>query len=428
MLNDQLASSIEKISQRAFTIRCLTNSSSFYASFDEEHSQDSASLVEKYQEFVDEFCALLVVLVDEGAALSGDAVHFRCVACKPGYAANFQGLASRSFQEYEFVKQEGGRAGCARIPNCVGEFWFNLCSRCAAGYVYKMLNDDSVSYGECVEFSEFEFCYAVKQDPSTQKFLCQLCDFGYNFNSEGRCEAMQPAKCQNSKFFIRQTHHRPQQHLYFSRYAQRGLGCASCETNHTGVKLARPVQACVFSNLLKDGFLSYVAHCERYRNDGANKECAGCVLPYIPTAGVNRENQCVVVNFCELASNTIGECLECKAGFGLVQRKCKKGTIQNCALYNSKENQSSIRCLACLEKFYLQDNECFEGQVLNCLVYQESSGNNCTRCESGYALVHQNNFDYCYPLPQQLNCAQAILSNHAVYGGQFQCTQCNDPD
>lgn len=40
-------------------------------------------------------------------------------------------------------------ATCTFIDNCIGDNWFNACSKCENGYAYKYVSDDVV-YDECV--------------------------------------------------------------------------------------------------------------------------------------------------------------------------------------------------------------------------------------------------------------------------------------
>lgn len=91
---------------------------------------------------------------------------------------------------------------CNEISSCVGTDWFNSCSECESGFVYKYkLSSDQIMFTECIQFSKTPNCFvAVPEDGGNQSY-CKYCKKGFVKNEDGYCESYKPPRCLNSDSF-----------------------------------------------------------------------------------------------------------------------------------------------------------------------------------------------------------------------------------
>ncbi len=127
-------------------------------------------------EFVNQFDSLKIDS-DEFGIQQG----ILCGACAPGYKPIYK--ADKNF----FVIE------CSEIFHCDFDqsfnLWFNSCSRCNRGYVYKFA-EDKIDYTNCIE-NQTEFCFSF--DPEEK--ICKKCEKGYFLNKDFNCDKIRASGC-----------------------------------------------------------------------------------------------------------------------------------------------------------------------------------------------------------------------------------------
>lgn len=74
---------------------------------------------------------------------------------------------------------------CIFIDHCIGDNWFNACSKCENGYSFNYVSDN-IEYNECVEYSDIN-CFAYSDFDEE----CEICKYGYTL-IKGVCELIVP--------------------------------------------------------------------------------------------------------------------------------------------------------------------------------------------------------------------------------------------
>lgn len=372
-------------------------------------------------------CALLLYRVDRdpNENLEGNEPTVYCAACDRGFR----------------VEERGGVPGdldvvrkCQRIENCNQSTWYNYCSVCEAGHVYRFdPASKTIEYDYCIKSTEDEDnCLAMEEGKK-----CVVCRKGFSFNDEGICEDFNFANCESSLFLSRDSVYRGHISqtsifdlslvLHFHGTSNLGsarFGCSKCTDDFVSVSGLPSSGHCVDSPYIhrnKFNELRFISNCVKFGWDYENKKhlCRECIPGFMPNYTLTK---CVQkLDYCNRASAN-GErfCHECQDGFSLIKSRCVLNDINNCLEYGVENNQ--LVCIQCTNEYYLyQKKFCLQGKIQNCLHYEDNDSSKCLRCKDQYAsLIIQTGESICVPFENQ-NCA---FWNSSSSNGNFECTEC----
>ena len=356
---------------------------------------------------------------DTGKDVTG-ALTFRCAACKPGYYPKTS-LAGKTF-----IKTE-----CEQIANCTGTDWFNSCSQCAAGHVYKF-DSGEIDYKVCTPYVKNENCYSglVGGD-------CKVCKKGFNLNKDKLCDSFTSPNCASSNSFSLDSGLSLTGNFNLKAYifhkVQDGIGCSVCKAGYVNLMVKGDNFICTESEYIKtksaeivNANSKFIQYCESYsKYSGAGTDDYSCNKCKAGKLLVVSKNKCVTeITDCELGSDEDAKCNRCKVGYALKNFLCVKGAIDNCTSYPNSDNKSEVTCSSCAAGYFKELNEtkCTQSLVNNCAI--PSSLKKCSSCKTGYILYVQASFDYCYPLDSAFKCTAATIENSDEYGGSITCTGC----
>ena len=342
-----------------------------------------------------------------------------CAACKPKFRATELSFA------HPFVKVQ-----CEEIENCLASEWFNYCSKCDSGHVFEW-TEAKINYDKCI-LNPIPNCFAATNEG---KSICRACKKGYNLNQDFHCVQYQPPNCESTSDFNLKTNYFA--HPFYSYYHnQNGLGCNKCRGGFTAVEVSptrRNTFICTESSYLAqnksnlDDDTKFIPKCLNYSIENNLLYCSKCELGYI-FLDKNGERKCYFApkNCIKLESAT--NCEKCEPGFALVNKRCEEGNISNCLDYNSETNRDSQLCKKCKPEYYKSiEGNCEAGLIRNCEKLLDFIPNKCLKCLEGFFLVKKTKVDYCYPIPEKINCKKVSVTSNIKYGGELTCLECKNP-
>lgn len=102
-----------------------------------------------------------------------------CAACQPGF------------------RLDPASSACAPIPFCAEASWFNACSLCKPGYMFR-LRGEVVDFTSCLASELLPNCFAGVHD-GTAFTGCALCAKGFTLNYDMMCEPLSLPRCAQDK-------------------------------------------------------------------------------------------------------------------------------------------------------------------------------------------------------------------------------------
>ena len=401
---------------------------------------------EDYEVKYPEGCALLLYRIDKKPVETKkfDSVDpvIICASCERGFRIKTRSAINLDVDSIH---------ECEVIANCDNSVWYNSCSKCKTGFIYKYdAANRKIKFDECTaEPWVSSNCFAT-----ADSIKCQICNKGYSINDEGFCEDLNFANCTSSHFISRiplyltkGTITNPRQTLsdpapdplptvdvnsvakvlYFNGQYNLGskkYGCSLCSGDYLAI-IGLPSEGhCVASNYIAAGKfnnLKFIDKCVQFGWDFINSKhlCRQCILGYMPNyAGT----KCVTrLPYCNKASiNGDAFCSECQDGFTIINNECVQNSISNCIDFSVQDG--GLVCTKCSNEFYLYNSRlCIAGKVENCLQYTDDQPHKCKQCKLEYAIFEiQNGNSLCLPFDQQ-NCEEWVPKNT---NGKFECTLC----
>jgi hypothetical protein len=374
-----------------------------------------------------EFCVFLLYRIDQNPNedLTGNNPTVYCISCQKGYRIELRGSHA---DDIDVVRK------CSLIDNCDQSVWYNYCSLCLEGFVYRFDTDTKIiRYDYCIAAPEDETnCFAAIENG-----VCVTCKKGFSINDEGKCEDFNFANCEASTFLSRNQLYQGKitspliydfsNVLYFHGQDNLGslrFGCSKCTGDYIGVKGLKSYGHCVESSYVQKGQfneLKFVKNCLQFGWDYDNLKhvCRQCIPGFMPnftgTKCVERLNYCLRASangekFCDL----------CQVGFTLINNQCVQNDITNCIEFGVEQN--ALVCNKCANEYYLYNKKfCLQGRVENCLEYFENQPGKCQLCKAEYAIFNiQTGDSLCVPFFGQ-NCDLWTPENT---NGNFECSAC----
>ena len=359
-----------------------------------------------------------------------------CGACLPSYKPTFLHYSV----EHIVVK-------CSPIDNCGSnnQVYFNACSECSSGYTF--LYDDqtqAVDHTQCIQHSSSN-CYAALARSNSKDGFCRICKKGFVLNRDQFCEELTAARCTTSLGSVIWNGYVTGLVLNYMQFAlPQGNGCNSCSSGFVSLERVGNTMVCSVSPYITQNASSFDLQSDQQTKSSYIKNCEGYTLNFDAgeqTEGALQCMQCSSANIlnqngtnclstvpnCVIASSTNDEqCAECEEGYALINDTCQAGNIANCASYETKLSNNTIKCKACNPGYYSDSNKtlCKLGIVPNCRVYIENNSKQCSECESGYAKISKE-VDVCYPIEPQLNCLSATIESK---NDEVMCSDCKLPN
>ena len=381
--------------------------------------------------FITTNCGLGLLNISEDIKNNLTDNHSKCAICKPGYF----GIQSVNPENLNSV------TNCLVINNCSYSTWFNSCSKCDDGYVFKIETNGDLDFTQCILQNDFN-CFASKDNGKN----CELCNKGFFLNRDGECEVFNAPKCVGGRFgtFFKVKDWNFAHNLrYLYWYNEHGAGCNECFFGYTAFLQNDNLYGkygCVYSEFVNNDRTnfsvqrtnseasSFINNCESYFVHSLNIICAKCNENFVIRAD---GSECISLPNCIFAHATQLNCLQCNSGYSLVNNSCLKGNIQNCTLYDTNNNNPKIICKTCEEGYSLSDtNFCIEGEVTNCLTYKNTS-KECSTCKPNYSKIRKSllstSRDYCYKPFEIYNCKASTITNSTL-GAQLTCQICSQPN
>jgi hypothetical protein len=376
-----------------------------------------------------EFCVFLLYRIDQNPNedLTGNNPTVYCVACDRGYRIQERGALA---EDIDVVRK------CELIENCNQSTWFNYCSICNEGFVYR--------YDTTTKIIEYDYCVAAPEGESNcfatiENGECTVCERGFSKNDEGFCEDFNFANCKASTYLSRNQLFQGKitalsifdftSVLYFhgkSNIGSSRYGCSQCDGDYIGVKGLNSFGHCVQSSYIQKGQfneLKFIKNCLQFGWDYVNLKhvCRQCIPGYMPNF---TGTKCVEkLNYC-LRASANGEkfCEICQEGFTLINNNCVQNDITNCIEFGVEQN--ALICLKCSNEYYLYNKKfCLQGRVENCYQYFENQPGKCEQCKDEYAIFNiQTGDSLCVPFFNQ-NCNKW---NSASTNGNFECSECKE--
>ena len=332
-----------------------------------------------------------------------------CTSCKPG----FKKIKSLDNSENE-IKNFAGR--CESIENCDGLLWFNNCSKCKNGYIWKYDINKGVDYSTCIPF-EGNNCLAAEYKFPQQTF-CSLCKKGFMNNIDGKCFEYIFIDCNIFHPFLNLGKKDLQTKLFFYFYLN---GCQNCYGSDYNLFLEKEdFNLCLFSgytlNLPEE--TNFIKNCLNYYNEFPSK-CFKCINEFIL-----EENQyeCISSNMdnCEKIRKSTMECILCSEDYIPMNGICEKKNIENCKEYLN--NSDTQKCLKCKNGYYQDNFKCVIGNIKSCELY-EGNGQNCKKCFDHFILIpNYVGKNYCVPSIVKENCSESVV----LQNGILQCLKCTN--
>ena len=372
-------------------------------------------------------CALLLYRIDREPKtdLLANEPTIYCIACAPGYRVAERGAID---EDIDVVRK------CEPIEYCRVSSWYNYCSECLDGSVYRFDPDTKlVQFDHCVMPTKPN-CHAALVNGD-----CAVCLPGFSINDEGFCEDLNFANCSGSTFLSRSpvfggTHTAPD---YFdlslglflhgrSNIGSRRYGCSQCEQDFIAVRGLPSLGHCVQSSYVQGGKfnrLAFIDNCLQFGWDYAERThvCRKCIPGFMPNFS---GSQCVrKLDYC-LRGSANGNvfCHLCQSGFTLLDGRCVLNDIKNCLDF--AVSNGALFCSHCADGYYLYGGKfCFKGKVDYCLQYANNQPAKCLKCAHEHAVFRtQLGETVCVPFPEQ-NCKfwDPLASN-----GRFECAECEN--
>ncbi len=340
---------------------------------------------------------------------------FHCAACKPGYKPTPHADAS-------FFKES-----CELIAHCNGKDWFNGCSACSDGYVFKF--DGDVDFATCWAYARNDHCFASADDGE-----CVLCRKGFVLNADRICDRVLGPNCDGrERFSWGLADLGGDRFLEYKFFVQQGArGCQKCKFGYTQVLISTSnYYVCSKSEFIEknsDIILDsseFIRFCENYFYDGQYK-CNKCKNTKL--IDVNKKKCVNLMDGCLIASNNDNQCHTCQPEYALIKYTCIKSEILNCSSYYNNTNKESIICKECQNEYYKETNElsCIKSAVINC---EKPTGlQKCSKCYDEYVLYNDLDFHYCFAMDSTLECKNGLFKDNPTYGGEISCEGCKKPN
>ena len=323
-----------------------------------------------------------------------------CVSCKPGYRPLYVNNGVGLLMIYE----------CEKISTskCASSTWYNACSNCATGFMYKYNpSTKMVEFDRCEAFTDRN-CYAV-DITDTESPQCIYCKKGFTLNIDKKCERINTPRCNGNQFTLEQKYHaafETDQHSIGMILAPNGAGCHRCESGFLALKEQEEKSYCTASSYVSEESYAtstnMIENCTNYYVDpDENLICKVCKESYILTTA----HKCVLASEypnCKIA-NTNSGCDECEEEYVNISNNCQLKDIDKCIKYNQGALVESQTCLQCEPEHFPSDGSCVKGDVAYCKILADRF--ECTECEEGFTLVTAKDAkSYCYPIDPSLNC------------------------
>ena len=333
-----------------------------------------------------------------------------CTSCKTGYKKTI----SRDILGNEIEDFTGE---CKKIENCDGLLWFNSCSKCKEGYIWKYDINKGVDYSTCIEF-EGENCIAGEYKFPEQTF-CSLCKKGYIKNLDGKCVQYLFKDCNKYFNFLNIGKKDLQTKIFFYFYLN---GCQDCSTNDFNLFYEKEnLNICLYSdytlNLPEN--TNYIKNCSNYYNFFPPK-CYKCKVNFIlEESGY----ECIasIMKNCEKIRKINMKCTLCSENYIVINGVCQKKNIENCIEYLNTDTDTQ-KCTKCKNGFYEKNYKCEMGDIKFCEIF-EGNGINCKKCFHNFILISNNvGKNYCVPSMAKENCLEPIMLNN----GTLECLKCTN--
>ena len=308
-----------------------------------------------------------------------------CVACRPGYQADF----ATSDKLYSVTS-------CVKIPNChslKGGKWFSSCSQCSLGYTWTYKIDGSakyIDYSKCTAITSNDFnCGIVQSDGK-----CASCNFGYQFNEDGICESIKPGGCATNFNFEWTLTGGNTMPVYLPVVLEPlGTGCTDCSKPSKAHLITVNDYSCTYSEYVSgDTFISgtkFIPNCVNYSYDKPNTlhKCQLCKSDKRLNAAGSKCIPKTNMIGCLVFNSNETDCDICEDGYSRSDKKCLINSINNCVDFFVETG--TVKCSRCKDESYLTSNQCLTGSVPNCQEYYTNGDPfACKLCVDTYALFN----------------------------------------
>lgn len=352
------------------------------------------------------------------AAPSAGKASVFCIACKPGYKPTRVTNNANLLMVYE----------CTLIPTteCASSTWFNLCSNCAVGHIYKYDPvKKMVMFDTCIPFPDTD-CYTA-DNTDTENVTCVYCKKGFTKNVDGVCERFNAPKCVGNQFNLDLKFNASfanDQHALGMILAPNGSGCHKCEGDYLSLLQTAKEFVCTTSSYLQAGVFpaatNIIANCVNFAADNSTGDfqCKVCAKDYILTT----EHKCSLGS--DSANCVIAQpdkkCFTCSDEYVNLAGVCEKKNIEKCIEFHQGITVTVQSCLKCEPDYFPSEDKCVKGEMANCI--ELAAKDDCTTCKEFYKkVVAKNGKSYCYPIADELNCATL---NDDIADGNVECTKC----